>query len=135
MSFFEDNTEKIKMGSIGESIVRDQFKNAGYNYMQVDLIAYNGDKMYVCEVKTQAKFKAPPYDAHGLPPWQLKQRIEFSEKIGAIPYLIVYDIEDQVLYHKDMRVLISGTSTLTKNKNRILFPIESFSCTRLIKEE
>lgn len=126
MSFFESNIENIKMGAKGESIVRELFKNSGFNFMQIDLIAYNNEKMYLCEIKTQEKFKAPPFDGHGLPKYQLEQRIRLSSIIGAIPLFVVYDVDDRVIYYQNMNTLLEGDSFITKNAKRIIFPMTSF---------
>lgn len=124
MSFFKDNADKINIGMYGEELVRSFLKKNKYNFMQVDIIAEKGDKIYLIEVKCQEKFKDP--DSHGLPEYQIKERIRLAEKTGMIPVLWIYDLEDKVFYMQDMRVLMEGEKSFSKTRKRILFPIESF---------
>lgn len=124
MSFFKDNADKINIGMHGEELVRSFLKKSKYNFMQVDIIAEKGDKIYLIEVKCQEKFKDP--DSHGLPEYQIKERIRLAEKTGMIPVLWIYDLEDKVFYMQDMRVLMEGEKFCSKTGKRILFPIESF---------
>lgn len=125
MSFFNDNADTIDIGMHGEGLVRDYLKKTGYKFMQVDIIAEKGDKIYLIEVKSQEKYKDP--DSHGLPEYQIKERIRLAEKTGMIPILYIYDLEDNVFYVQDMRVLmLSEEKFFSKTGKRVLFPIESF---------
>ena len=124
MSFFNDNADTIDIGMHGEGLVRDFLKKTGYKFMQVDIIAEKGDKIYLIEVKSQEKYKDP--DSHGLPEYQIKERIRLAQKTGMIPILYIYDLEDKVFYVQDMRVLMKGKKFFSKTGKRVLFPIESF---------
>lgn len=124
MSFFNENADTIDIGMHGEQLVRDFLKKTDYKFMQVDLIAEKGDKIYLIEVKSQEKYKDP--DSHGLPEYQIKERIRLADKTGMIPVLWIYDLEDKVFYMQDMRVLMKGEKFFSKTRKRILFPLESF---------
>lgn len=124
MSFFNDNADTIDIGMHGEELVRGYLKKTGYKFMQVDIIAEKGHKIYLIEVKSQEKYKDP--DSHGLPEYQIKERIRLADKTCMIPILWIYDLEDKVFYMQDMRVLMIGKNFLSKTGKRILFPIESF---------
>lgn len=124
MSFFIDNSDTIEIGMHGEELVRGYLKKTGYKFMQVDIIADKGDKIYLIEVKSQKKYKDP--DSHGLPEYQIMERIRLAAKTGMIPILYIYDLEDKVFYVQDMRVLMLGENFFSKTGKRILFPLESF---------
>lgn len=126
MSFFKDNADKIKIGMHGEELLRTYLKKGKYNFMQVDLIVESEEKIYLIEVKTQEKFKAPPCDGHGLPAQQIKARIRLADKTGMIPLLYIYDLDDKLFYMQDMRVLMDGEKFFTKTGSRIIFPLDRF---------
>lgn len=126
MSFFTNSTMQIEIGMHGEEILRSYLKTRKVKFMQVDLIVENGDKIYIIEVKTQEKYKAPPYDGHGLPEHQIMSRINIAEKTGMIPYLYVYDLHDKFFYLQDMRILMAGKKFYTKTGSRVIFPLSNF---------
>lgn len=127
MSFFESNLEQIKLGFKGEEIVRNYLKKKKVKFMQIDLMFVFNKTWYLGEIKSQEKFKAPPYDGHGLPEWQINDRIGFYNDTKIIPYLIVYDLEEECLYVNDLLTLLSGEYFKTKgDKPRIIFNIKSF---------
>lgn len=131
MSFFENNTKQIEKGMLGEGILREYLKTKDYEFMQVDLIVDTGEDVYIVEVKTQEKFKAPPFDGHGLPEYQIRQRIRISEKLGAVPVLYVYDLDEKFFYFQDMRKLMQGEHIITKKNPRIIFPLSSFQILKI----
>ena len=127
MSFLENNFNNCKIGFGGEDLVRTWFIDKKIPFMQVDIMfKYNG-KWCLGEVKTQEKFKAPPYDGHGLPDWQIKRRMEFYKDTGVIPYLIVYDLQEKCLYIEKLEVLLSKEHFKTKGKKpRVIFKLDNF---------
>lgn len=127
MSFFENNKDKINIGMMGEGKVREWVKSYGYPFMQVDIMFKKGTKWFLGEIKAQEKFKAPPFDGHGLPKWQIDMRLKLEKEKGIIAYLFVYDINDKCIYYQQMRKLISGEKLQTKGqKPRLIFPLKSF---------
>jgi hypothetical protein len=127
MSFFERNKEKIQKGFEGESRIRDIFLNKKIPFMQVDLMFYYKNQWCIAEVKTQEKFLAPPFDGHGLPPYQLDRRMQLYKDTGIIPYLIINCLTDDCVYIETLENLLKGEYFETKgNKKRIIFNIDSF---------
>lgn len=126
MSFFTSNAMQIEIGMYGEDLLRSYLKTKKVKFMQVDLIVDTGKKIYIIEVKTQEKYKAPPYDGHGLPEYQIKSRINIAEKTGMIPYLYIYDLHDKFFYLQDMRILMEGEKFYTKTGSRVIFPLSNF---------
>jgi hypothetical protein len=127
MSWIQDNYNKYKIGSDGESEIREWFKKLNIPFMQVDIMFYYKDKWCLGEVKTQEKFKAPPFDGHGMPEWQINRRMKFYNDTGVIPYLIVKDLEENCIYIQKIEELMNGEYIKTKGrKPRIVFNINSF---------
>jgi len=133
---FDESIEQIKQGFEGEKIVREFLKKQNYPFMQIDVFFENkkNGKLYVGEVKAQEKFtkKLPdyPFDAHGLPPWQIKARLKLCERIGARAVFFVYDTQDKIVYWQFLDLLNNLPPTkkmLTKTGKRVLFDIESFN--------
>lgn len=117
----------MEIGFEGEKIVRDYFVKENIKFMQVDLMFYRNNEWCLAEVKAQEKFKAPPFDGHGLPEWQIKRRLKFESDTGIKAYLIVYDLEDKCLYIALMSELMKGEYIITNGaKPRIIFNINLF---------
>jgi hypothetical protein len=127
MSFLEDNLEQCKIGFAGEDLVRGWFQDKKIPYMQVDIMFKYKGKWCLGEVKTQEKFKAPPFDGHGLPKWQIDRRMEFFKDTGVEPFLIVNDINEKCLYIESFVNLLSKPNFQTKGtKPRVIFKLDSF---------
>ena len=127
MSFLEDNLENLRKGFEGEEEVRKFFRSKGIKHMQVDLIFKYDGKYCLAEVKSQEKFLAPPFDGHGLPQWQIDDRVKFYNSTGIEPFLIVKDPHDECLYIQSIIKLLEGSKFSTKgSKPRVIFHIDSF---------
>lgn len=127
MSFLEDNYDQCLIGFDGENKVRDWFKQKYIPFMQVDIMFKYKDKWCLGEIKTQEKFKSPPFDGHGLPKWQIKRRIEFYQDTGIEPFLIVYDLNEKCLYIESLLILTTKEFFNTNGKKpRTIFNIENF---------
>lgn len=127
MSFLENNIKKCKIGFDGEEIVRNWFIKQKIPFMQIDIMFKYQNKWCLGEIKSQEKFKAPPFDGHGLPEWQIKKRIEFQNDTKVIAYLIIYDLEDKCLYIESLNKLLKGDYFKTKGlKPRVVFNINTF---------
>ena len=131
---FDDSLEEIRKGFIGEGIVRDYLAKSKYDFMQIDIVCEKDGNYFICEVKTQEKFtkRLPdyPFDGHGLPPYQMKKRLEFAKRIDARAVLFVYDIEDEIVYWQYLDVLNDlpdDKKRLTKTEKRIIFDISTFN--------
>ena len=76
-----------KMGMTEEGIEgeRKLFKflwKKGVDVFQPDAIGLNKGKYELYEVKNQERYRPPPFEGHGLPPQQIKNRLLFQQKTG-----------------------------------------------------
>lgn len=132
MSWLKNNYESYKVGLDGESEIREWFKKRHIAFMQVDIMFKSKGIWYLGEIKTQEKFKAPPFDGHGLPKWQVDKRIEFYNDTNIEPFLIVRDLEDDFIYLGSMVELMKQEKFQTKGKRpRIIFKLENFKKIKL----
>jgi hypothetical protein len=129
--------EKFKQGFDGESIVRQLLKDCKHQYGQIDLISYDkvSKKLFMYEIKHQQRFKAPPFDGHGLPPYQFNFRLKIARLTGMIPFLIIIEPEidlkgEQNMFYQNMFTLESLSEdkkfTTEGDKKRLVFRIDTF---------
>ena len=129
--------EKFKQGFDGESIVRQLLKDCKHQYGQIDLISYDkvSKKLFMYEIKHQQRFKAPPFDGHGLPPYQFNFRLKIARLTGMIPFLIIIEPEidlkgEQNMFYQNMFTLESlgedKKFTTKGDKKRLVFRIDTF---------
>lgn len=108
------------IGKVGERMAReiliDRFKVDGI--FQADWMVKKNGKYYVVEVKHKSKFKAPPYDGHGLEASQAKWRMKFMEETGIRCLFLVIDM-DGTVYWQWLDVLEQGRHFDTKKQVRI----------------
>jgi len=123
---FEIDIENIKNGFIGEGIVRDFLKAKGCYFTQIDAMARHDNKWYSIEIKHQEMYKAPPFDGHGLPHYQVKMRLLLYKEKDIIPLFFVLDKITKKLYYNSLLNLEQGNKFITKNKGRIIYPLENF---------
>jgi len=129
MNFLEwaRHTQNVASGFEGESLVREFLIRQKIHHMQVDVIFYYNDTYNVMEVKNQEHFVKPPFDAHGLPKWQIDSRMDFYKNTGVVPWLFVLEKGTTILYYQSMPELLNGESYQTNgSKPRLIFPLESF---------
>lgn len=84
-----------EIGKEGEQIAVQYFKEKKIQIQfQADkLIKENGVwKLY--EIKHQKVFVPPPFYGHGLPPWQVKSRLEFYKETRIEPFLFIVELSD-----------------------------------------
>jgi hypothetical protein len=137
--------DKFKQGFDGESIVRQLAKVCKHQYGQIDLISYDKDKerLYMYEIKHQARFKAPPFDGHGLPPYQFNFRLKIAKLTGMIPFLII--IEPEIDLRGEQFMFIANMNKLNSlsddkkfitggEKKRLIFHLDSFDKMKVKKE-
>ncbi len=134
------NNDKLKQGFDGEEIIRELLKSKNHKYGQIDLVSIDkNNKIYFYEIKHQERFKSPPFDGHGLPPWQFEFRLKIAKLTGMIPFFIVIEpdidiFNEKVLFYQNMEVLndLPKDKKFITNgvKKRLIFPIEEF---RMIK--
>jgi hypothetical protein len=132
-----DDIKKLKQGFLGESIVRQLLKDCKQQFGQIDLISFDKktNKIYMFEVKYQERFKAPPFDGHGLPPYQFDFRLKIANLTGMIPFFIIIEPEidlkgEQLMFYKNMNILNSLSNDRKfitgGEKKRLIFHIDSF---------
>lgn len=114
---------------MGEKMMFMLLEELGYEFFQPDAIGINpqDDTFHVFESKHQARFKAPPFDGHGLPRWQVERRIQFGKRTGIDTILVVFDKETGETFWQYLPVLEAGKHFDTfGQKPRRIYPIESF---------
>lgn len=127
MDDIKAHAERIFEGMEGEKHCREYLKSKRHKFFQADLISIcPAGKYYLWEVKHQARFKAPPFDGHGLPMWQAQARLKFYNDTGIRPILYVLDKETNEVFVQFIDVLFAGQRFSTRNNKRVIFPIESF---------
>lgn len=124
---FAKNIDNIKEGFEGEAIVREYLKSQKNCYFgQLDMIANINGSWYSIETKHQEMFKAPPFDGHGLPVWQVRTRINLFNDTGVVPLFFVLDKCSRALIYNNLINLESGRKFTTGKKSRVIYPIENF---------
>ena len=126
----------LTKGFEGEKIIRQWLKINGHSFGQLDIVSINEltNTVYLWEVKYQERFKAPPFDGHGLPPWQVDFRLKLSKMTNMIPILAIIEPNIDTTGCKQMFIqrldflnnLPNEKKITTKNGNRIVFHIDEF---------
>ena len=128
--------DNLSDGFKGEEIIRDFLKNNPNIdvFFQGDIIYRKIDgKWFISEVKHQEKFESPPFDGHGLPPWQIKHRLLFEKERGVIAMLYVIEKGKKengkhIVYWNYLNKLNQGKHFDTMgDKPRRVFPLENFN--------
>jgi hypothetical protein len=124
---FEQSIDKIREGFTGEAIVREYLKKQkDCIFMQLDIMAKIRGKWYSIEIKHQEMFKSPPFDGHGLPKYQVEMRLMLHKELEIIPLLFVLDKVTKKMYYNSLINLEAGNKFITKNKGRVVYPLENF---------
>lgn len=129
--------EKFKQGFDGEAIVRQILKDCKHQFGQIDLVSVDkkDGKIYIWEIKHQQRFKAPPFDGHGLPPYQFNFRLKIARLTGMIPFLVIIEPEidlkgERNMFYQNMftlEALGDDKKFITGgDKKRLIFNIDSF---------
>ena len=113
-------------GIQGEQKLFEWLRENGFSFFQADAIAYKDGEWYVFETKHQEHFKSPPYDGHGLPPYQVKSRLEFQDETGIIAYLVVFEKGNEKIYHQRLDKLEEGEHFNTKTNPRRIYKLSNF---------
>jgi hypothetical protein len=116
-------------GMEGENLIRNYFIKKGIKHMQVDLIFKGKDGEYkLAEIKHQEIFEPPPFKGHGLPIWQIEDRLKFYKETNIEPWLFVVDKETNIIYYQSFVKLMQNEYFDTKGKKpRRVFNINSFA--------
>ena len=134
----QNNVEKFIEGYKGESFIRYLLKKEKIKFLEPDLIVKKEDQYYIYEIKVQDHFVPPPFDGHGLPLWQIKDRLDFCKKTNIKCKLIIIDLIQKFIYYQNLEVLYEeyGNKKMcypTKGKNpRCVFNLDMFNKTELL---
>lgn len=116
-----------QQGIDGEQMLFKWLKNKNVVFFQPDAIGYKNGKHVLYECKHQARFKAPPFDGHGLPYWQVKTRLMFQIETNISCILVVFDSETNEIFYQYLDVLEQGEHFDTKgDKPRRIYKLTSF---------
>lgn len=132
-TYFNKNLDNIRKGWEGEGVVRSFLTQRSIKYMQADLLFKHNNQWYLGEVKCQVKYHnwSTGYQGHGLPPWQVKDRLRLYEDTGIIPYFFVVCQTDKVLYHESLLNLEKKPFFCTKKTVRKIYRLDSFKKSEL----
>ena len=118
---------KVEIGMQGETIIRELLKGEKHKIAQLDIVSIcPKGKVYLYEVKHQERFEAPPFDGHGLPPWQAEFRLRIAKKTGMIPVFVVVEIPTGRIFYQLLTTLDAGEKFVTKTGKRVIYPLTSF---------
>ncbi|NCU32225.1 MAG: hypothetical protein EOM23_04675 [Candidatus Moranbacteria bacterium] len=135
LSFNRVNPSDLKHPTEKPTAILEYLKNleSCNGFGQLDVIAKIKTNWYLFEVKHQEAFKAPPFDGHGLPPWQINFRMRIFKELGIIPILFVVDKQTKIIYYNSIIKLEEGEKFVTKTGKRIIYPIENFKILKVLK--
>ena len=115
-------------GIEGEQFLMQFLSNKGFKVFQPDCIGLYNGIYYMFEMKHQERFKAPPFDGHGLPRWQIESRLAFFNKTKIPVILVILDKETNEVFYQYLDKLDAGVHFDTHGeKPRRIYPIESFN--------
>lgn len=118
----------VEIGREGENLARDFIKKLGCDEIfQADWMIKVDGKWCVIEVKNQERFKAPTFDGHGLPVWQVKARMKFYSETGIRCKLLVFDRDEKNIYEQWLDILEQGEHFDTGTSRRRVYPITSYN--------
>ena len=108
-------------GRAGEAIARVLLKNDLHvdAIMQADWLVQKSGIWYVVEVKYKERFKAPPFDGHGLDGYQADSRMRFFRDTGIRCLLLVIDANGADVYWQWLDILEGSEYHTTRNDVRI----------------
>jgi penicillin-binding protein-related factor A (putative recombinase) len=114
-------------GIEGEQFLMKFLHEKGFTIFQPDGIGLFKGIYYMFEMKHQERFKAPPFDGHGLPKWQIESRLAFFNKTKIPVILVILDKETNEVFYQYLDKLNDGKYYDTQGlKPRRIFPLESF---------
>jgi len=114
-------------GIEGEQKLFEFLRSKNVDFFQADAIGFNKDKYEIYEVKHQERFRPPPFEGHGLPPNQIKKRLEFQRKTGMRCVLVIFDKETQEIFYNYLDNLEKGELIDTHGKKpRRIYKLSCF---------
>lgn len=120
-----------EQGRAGEKLVMDllEFKKVPVKFQPDAIYKSKTGDWFLIECKNQERFKAPPFDGHGLPQYQMKSRIEFYKETGIRCLFFVHEPDTNIIWWQWMDVLNNlddSMKFITKNGKRIVFSLQAF---------
>lgn len=124
-----------EQGRAGERLIMDWLIEKGTKEkFQPDCMFKWRDKWICAEVKNQQMFKAPPFDGHGLPPYQVERRLQFQRETGIRVLLFVHEEGTDTVYYQWLDLLDRGKKALTQTGKRVIYPLSAFESFHLSKD-
>jgi len=137
--------KKIAQGFAGEGILRSILSEKGHQFGQIDLMSIcpKSGKTYFYEVKHQERFKGPPFDGHGLPPWQVDFRLKIAKAHNITPVLFIVEpgidlMGEIVIFYASLihlNNLPDDKKFLTNTGKRIIYHIAEFKHFKIKKSD
>lgn len=120
-----------EQGRAGEKLVMDvlQFFQVPVKFQPDALFKSKSGHWILIECKNQERFKAPPFDGHGLPPYQVKSRMRFYEETGIRCLFFVHEPGKNYVWWQWLDVLEgldASQRALTKTRKRIIYALSAF---------
>jgi len=137
----KENLAHIEDGRIGESIIRQYFISKGIKLFQIDWMTHEDGEYRLNEVKYQEIFEPPPFYGHGLPKWQIKDRLDFFTRKRIVPFFYVVEKSDykkkeryHLIWSQSLITLEMGKHVDTWGEDpRRVYDIRSFNRTYFAK--
>jgi len=93
---------------------------------QIDWLAKIKNKWVSFEVKNKERFKAPPFDGHGLPVKQKNYRIELYNDTGIRCVFLVIEPDTDIIYYQWLDVLEKNKNFFDTKQNIRIYNITEF---------
>ncbi len=120
---------KQDMGELGCNLAKAILRASAKvdTFLQADwLVRLKNGEWVLFEVKYQEYYESP--DGHGLPPWQVQDRLLLQKEKGIPAYLLIFDPKKQKVYGQWLDKLEEGKSHTTTIHPRKVYPLENFVC-------
>lgn len=114
-----------EIGIEGEKRAMKFLKKRGLDIFQPDWLGCKDGKWVVYEVKHKDRFNPPPFEGHGLDICQIKARVKFAQDTGIQCFLLVFELDTNMVFGQWLRILEASEYHDTKNGIRI-YPLTSF---------
>lgn len=121
-----------EMGRAGEKLVMDLLQQRKVPCkFQPDAIYKSANGQWVLvECKNQERFKAPPFDGHGLPPYQVKSRLQFQKETGVRCLFFVHEPDADFVWWQwldELDALDDSQKAFSKTGKRVIFALSAFN--------
>ena len=113
------------LGKEGEAQARLLLKKQGYSVQSPDWLACKDNKWTCFEIKKKERFKAPPFDGHGLDERQIFLRKKLFEATDIRTMLMIFEVPTGKIYQRFLDILENGERFRTKN-GIIIYPLTNF---------